>query len=765
MKIFYIVILFISQVSAQWVPQNSGVNAYLRDIYFVNNWEGWIIGLDGELLKTEDGGLNWEQIDLGINNSFYAIYFLNEIIGWIVGSNGLILKTTNGGQEWNQQNSGTTYSLTDVFFVDENYGWIATGFINNTQILKTTNGGQSWIAYPNGIVSNTAIYFTNPNNGWVCGWGANLSKTTNGGLSWSLQPSGTNISRSDIFFVNENIGWTFGNPVTKTTNGGISWFVLYSFNSAIWISSGFFLDQNTGWVCGTDHNSFGSWGKIFKTTNGGISWNEELAEYGTPLYKIFFADNVNGWVSGPNGFIAKYDTSKYVQIMSPNGGEQFLAGLYGEIRWKKNNVDLVELFYSTDNGQNWIFIADNIDADNLGYYWDTIPNTPSENCLIKILDMNNPGIYDLSDSTFSIIYDPLITVNSPNGGESISKGRFFKIQWISQQVDSFNLLFSLNSGLNWQNIISNYYTGGNIGDYYWSVPDTTSEQCLIKIESSQDISIFDVSDNYFRIINPPPFSYFPLTVGNKWFFSYGHDQVIRYKMEVEKDTILDDDYSYAKLNYYWKNNEGNFELDTEGYAYLRKDSNKIIQYEDRLLIDYDMNIGDTVIYHGYPYSAVLDDIYIQEVLNRYLSNYYFFTTPFDFYSYSDSIGFNTLRADTWYNYFPQYLLGCVIDGVTYGIITEVEDESSFPLLFHLSQNFPNPFNPTTKINYQIPQSGFVTLKVYDLLGKEFATLVNEEKPAGNYEVEFNGSSLSSGIYFYKLQAGDYTEVKKMILMK
>jgi photosystem II stability/assembly factor-like uncharacterized protein len=93
--------------------------------------------------------------------------------------------------------------------------------------------------------------------------------------------------------------------------------------------------------------------------------------------------------------------------------------------------------------------------------------------------------------------------------------------------------------------------------------------------------------------------------------------------------------------------------------------------------------------------------------------------------------------------------------------------------FVLQQNYPNPFNPTTKIKYSIPSnvilSGaknlYVTLKVYNILGKEIATLVNEEKTAGNYEVEFDAANLSSGIYFYKLEAGTYSETKKMVLLK
>jgi len=85
--------------------------------------------------------------------------------------------------------------------------------------------------------------------------------------------------------------------------------------------------------------------------------------------------------------------------------------------------------------------------------------------------------------------------------------------------------------------------------------------------------------------------------------------------------------------------------------------------------------------------------------------------------------------------------------------------------FLLEQNYPNPFNPRTSIQYAINSRQFVSLKVYDVLGSEIATLVNEEKPAGEYEVEFDGTELPSGVYFYKLQSGMFSETKKMIFLK
>lgn len=99
-----------------------------------------------------------------------------------------------------------------------------------------------------------------------------------------------------------------------------------------------------------------------------------------------------------------------------------------------------------------------------------------------------------------------------------------------------------------------------------------------------------------------------------------------------------------------------------------------------------------------------------------------------------------------------------------GTATGVEDNTQ-PLSFKLNQNYPNPFNPTTTISYSIPTSSFVTLKVYDILGKEVITLVNGEKSAGNYRIQFNGSTLASGVYFYRLTAGEKTDVKKLLLAK
>ncbi|MBK8981786.1 MAG: T9SS type A sorting domain-containing protein [Ignavibacteria bacterium] len=117
--------------------------------------------------------------------------------------------------------------------------------------------------------------------------------------------------------------------------------------------------------------------------------------------------------------------------------------------------------------------------------------------------------------------------------------------------------------------------------------------------------------------------------------------------------------------------------------------------------------------------------------------------------------------------YSKSMVGAVIDGVTYGSIlldvTKISGE--IPNGYLLEQNYPNPFNPSTVIKFSLPKSSFVTLKVFDQLGKEISTLVNEKKSAGLYQYVFNAVNIPSGAYFYTLQSNGYIETKRMILLK
>lgn len=101
----------------------------------------------------------------------------------------------------------------------------------------------------------------------------------------------------------------------------------------------------------------------------------------------------------------------------------------------------------------------------------------------------------------------------------------------------------------------------------------------------------------------------------------------------------------------------------------------------------------------------------------------------------------------------------------YTLVTIDNETTDPPNKYYLFQNYPNPFNPTTTIAYAIPERGIVSLKVYDVLGREIETLVNDYKRSGQYEVNFDATHQSSGVYFYTLQAGNYRDIKKMLLLR
>ena len=150
---------------------------------------------------------------------------------------------------------------------------------------------------------------------------------------------------------------------------------------------------------------------------------------------------------------------------------------------------------------------------------------------------------------------------------------------------------------------------------------------------------------------------------------------------------------------------------------------------------------------------------------------------FTFGTYSQ---YNSIRADDGTNrvvYFgfgmEQVAVDTTRDGLVErainwlmnGVVINVPNEAITATSFELSQNYPNPFNPSTTISYTVPAETQVSLVVYDIMGKEVAKLVNERQAAGNHQVEFDASSLSSGTYFYKLTAGEFISVKKMVLLK
>jgi hypothetical protein len=254
----------------------------------------------------------------------------------------------------------------------------------------------------------------------------------------------------------------------------------------------------------------------------------------------------------------------------------------------------------------------------------------------------------------------------------------------------------------------------------------------------------------------------------------------------------------GKLYYIWRTYRPGYPGANIYYERIDSSSSKIYKYDESLGLPDDEYLiddllaepGDTVLSYrfylpGSSFTIVIRDTLFEKwglTKTKRVFKEIGAVIPIPSYSLTQDIGMDSMFFDWDYNTTDTYVLkGCVINGIVYGDTTTVgveDEENPIASDFKLEQNYPNPFNPTTSIQYSISSRQFVTLKVYDVLGNEIATLVNEEKPAGEYEVEFNGHSdkgqnLPSGVYFYQLivkgpeiNSGQaIIQTKKMVLLK
>ena len=264
----------------------------------------------------------------------------------------------------------------------------------------------------------------------------------------------------------------------------------------------------------------------------------------------------------------------------------------------------------------------------------------------------------------------------------------------------------------------------------------------------------------------------PINLNNRWI--YEDDLGYRYKQTIVDTSVIIDSIKYCRVKIqhqtsmsgyheYIRLNEDSFYVWRTRYGsspfydspYYKRNAQLGESWNDPI----DTSASTTVV-------AIFPSSVFGVGVNMKIVNYSGYLNEMDRWWTEE---FGRHNSISFWGEVLEVLKGCVIDDVAYGdtvfyhpvSVNEVKTFSTFTLF----QNYPNPFNPATTIAYSIKNDGLVLLKVFDILGKEVAILVNENKPAGSYVVEFNASKLPSGIYLYKLISGNFTETKKLILMK
>jgi hypothetical protein len=267
--------------------------------------------------------------------------------------------------------------------------------------------------------------------------------------------------------------------------------------------------------------------------------------------------------------------------------------------------------------------------------------------------------------------------------------------------------------------------------------------------------------------------FYPLEVGNRWDYEVstwtGNNSktVSYYSIEVISDSLFSNGKTYYVLSDY-DLSEGKYVRADEDFIYYYDENS----FEEDTLYHLNVQIGDNweEQFSSTFYISVEDidttDLFskisrvivyrLDGLLLKYVNLSDLFG-PYNFYFPGEPPGTsNTTKT----------LIGGTISGEEFGEPLSAKGQNNSALKdFSLSQNFPNPFNPETKINFSIPEMNYVTLKVYDVLGNEIETLVNDEKPAGTYQVSFDASGKPSGVYFFQIKSKYSTLSKKMIYLK
>jgi photosystem II stability/assembly factor-like uncharacterized protein len=463
----------------------------------------------------------------------------------------------------------------------------------------------------------------------------------------------------------------------------------------------FLLNTDLVWATGESTN-----GNIFKTTNGGNTWMEIVAGIPGSLNSIYFITPDIGWACGLNGTIIKsFDSGLNWQTQN-SGVSSHLWGLcFFDTQTGLAIGDNGKIIKTTNGGTNWLLKVSGTNEYLLSIFFNGLQNSwigGTNGVMLKSTDWG--------DNWTSVIVSP--------------------------QFNCYSIFF-LNNNIGWcvgnNGIYAVAYKtadGGNSWEFVFDYPWWAFES----IEFIDQFNGCIIGGNTIL---------YTTNGGTSWF---------------ERGLISG---NYLNDIEFADNSLVGWVVGGNGTILKTINGGGILPVE---LISFSYTVTESGVLLKWSTSSEMDNLGY-EVQRR--------TTENDYVNIGFVPGFGTTTEVKAYNFTDSevhtgsyiYRLKQIDFNGSFEYSDEVEIEVSMPWEFSLEQNYPNPFNPSTKISWQSPVGSWQILKIYDVLGNEVATLVDEYKPAGKYEVEWDASNHPSGIYFYQLKAGGFVSTKKMILIK
>lgn len=694
---------------------------------------------------------SWVRQD-SVEESCSSVHFVNSQTGFYVGNPSYVHKTTNGGQNWFILSSSPFKGYRQILCVNEN---VIFALVNINELVKSTNSGISWsIIYV--YTSSCGLYgmdMYDANTGYITGStgsGSNnnalILKTTNGGLNWITSNFTPGVTMSfSIECVNKDTTFNCGYRVWKSLSAGAFWdqvpfSIYYQFD----LKSVKFVNNSTGFLAGKVYKVTGipaTFPAIYKTTSGGDNWimrDMRGPDPGDQFMSMDFYNNYNGMVVSDSGCVYRTTNTGLTWIKQKN----FWTRLKG-VHFQNNNDAYIALIngsiYATKTG-GWdipsapVLVKPAIDTAHISttpqMLWQKVEYNAAQYSLQIALDSNFNNIVLNNGNIDTIEYIV------PQGILSVNNTYYWRVRAhnpVYQSTWSQFRMFNTNTPL------SPYLVSPLNGD--------------TSVIASQPLDWSDV---------PSSLSYNIQISKDSVFFQTLVDTIYNINSNMSIPTIK----LYGNTEYFWRvkainvNGGGPW---SETWSFKSSDCPTLITPQDNDTGIVYNTLFDWSYKEGYiTYTTYISEDSLFNIVNfgrnDYVSyfNLRYNMTPGKYYYWIVN-GRDNLNVRSFWSEVRKFK--------TSGLYTGIEKLNETPLEYKLHNNYPNPFNPSTVVRFSLPVVSQVSLKVYDVMGREVQTLVKERMQAGSYEVKFDGSNLNSGVYFYRIVTDEFSDTRRMLLLK
>lgn len=676
----------------------------LESIHFINQNTGYAAGVLGTVMNTTNAGANWTLQKSNVPNDLYQIFFIDKNTGLAAGKSGIILRTINGGKNWETTNSSNRSDLHDIFFVNKNTGYAAG--LSGT-ILKTSNSGKNWTRLLKGNASLFCINFLNESFGVAAGYNIIL-QTSDGGNNWRTVETGVASFGTirGIYYADVSTIYAVSNSpggiFLRSDDGGIKW-------EAATLGLSYLFGGNVDLVKSMSFMNADTgfivtgYGTILKTFNGGKLWKAD-SSFRTSGEKDFSMTDVN--ISGHD----------HINICG--GGGTVISSTDCGNSWVVKNGNEKTLKASCRADSNFYFCAGEegtiLKSTDGGSNWFTLKNFTG-----KFLN----SVFFLNRATGFVAGNKGVIFKTGDGG----------MNW-TEQTGYTNL-----------NLNSVYFLNKDTGLVAGGTPD--NERAFIFRTTNGGTNWYEVYDSMsMGVFNSMKF------INSSTGFLAGNNGNVLKTINAGRDWASENITAINFNSIDFIDSLNGMICGDDGIIFITTNSGASWNYT----FAQTYKKLNSVKYSGRNFAtAAGEDGTIVRTCDGGSS-----------WTIEPKLTGNNLYSVNFINE-KVYVFG------EYGTIIFPENISTLNLAdkystlkyFSLNQNFPNPFNPVTNLEFVVPEWGFVSIKVYDMLGKAITVLIDEKKAPGKYKIKFDGSNLPSGIYFCKMRVEGALLTRKMLLIK